>query len=228
MSIPQHVAIILDGDGRWATAKKLPRAMGHKAGAENVEVICHAADELGIKYLTMFGFSTENWKRAKTEVKTLMQLFVSYMKYCEKNAAKDNMRVRVIGDIDGLPDRVKKQAESLQKNTAGFTGLQFTIALNYGSRDEMMRAMRRMAAETEDPKEFTEERFSGFLDTAELPDPDLVIRTSGEQRLSNFLLWQCAYSEFYFTEVPWPDFSPERLKEAVEEYGRRNRRYGGV
>lgn len=232
MRVPNHVAIILDGNGRWAKAKGKPRSFGHKAGAENVEVICRAADKLGIKYLTMYAFSTENWNRPEAEVATLMKLLLQYMKYCEKNAKKDNMRVRIIGDTSKLSEELRAQVRSLEENTSAFTGLQFNIAINYGSRDEMLRAMRRLSADVAEgkrsPAEIDEATFSSYLDTKELPDPDLLIRTSGEERLSNFLLWQLAYSEFYFTDVPWPDFSPEELKKAVEEYDRRDRRFGGV
>lgn len=227
MKIPQHVAIILDGNGRWAAARNKPRAYGHKAGAENVEVICRAADKLGIKYLTMYAFSTENWKRPEREVKILMRLITEYMKYCEKNAVKDHMRIRVIGDRSILPKELLAAIESAEETTKEFTGLQLTIAVNYGSRDELIRAMRKCASDLP-PEEMTEENLKKYLDTAELPDPDLVIRTSGEMRLSNFMLWQLGYAELLFTDVPWPDFSPEELQKAVEEYDRRDRRYGGV
>ena len=226
--IPEHVAIILDGNGRWAASQGKPRSFGHKAGAENVEVICRAADALGIKYLTMYAFSTENWNRPKEEVDILMRLLLQYMKYCEKNAKKDNMRVRIIGDRTGLSEPLRRQVESLEKNTEEFTGLQFTIAINYGARDELLRAVRALLSEGCSPEGLTEQDLSKALDTRDLPDPDLLIRTSGEERLSNFLLWQLAYSEFYFTEVPWPAFTPEELKKAVEAYGERHRRYGGV
>ncbi len=227
MKIPQHVAIILDGNGRWAAAQKKPRSYGHKAGAENVEVICRAADKIGIKYLTMYAFSTENWKRPEMEVKILMKLITEYMRYCEKNAVADHMRIRVIGDRTILPKDLLEAIEGAEETTKEFTGLQFTIAINYGSRDEMIRGIRKMSADLK-PEEMTEETLSKYLDTADLPDPDLCIRTSGEQRLSNFMLWQLGYAELYFTEVPWPAFTPEELMKAVEEYDRRDRRYGGV
>lgn len=232
MSIPTHVAIILDGNGRWAKSKGMPRNYGHTVGAKNVETICRAADHLGIKYITMYVFSTENWNRPSDEVSALMKLLHSYMKNCEKRANKENMRVRVIGDVTKLDDKLRAQIKSLEENTRQNTGLQFQIAINYGSRDEMIRAMRLLAADIKDekitPDEITEEKFASYLDTRDIPDPDLLIRTSGEQRLSNYLLWQMAYTEFYFTEVPWPEFTPEELKKAVDVFDHRDRRYGGI
>ncbi|MBQ7507349.1 MAG: isoprenyl transferase [Lachnospiraceae bacterium] len=227
MKIPQHVAIILDGNGRWAAARNKPRAYGHKAGAENVEVICRAADALGIKYLTMYAFSTENWTRPEHEVKILMRLITEYMKYCEKNAVKDHMRIRVIGDRSILPKELLAAITSAEETTKEFTGLQLTIAVNYGGRAELIRAVKKFG-EAGRLEELTEDSLQPYLDTADLPDPDLCIRTSGEMRLSNFMMWQLAYAELYFTDVHWPDFSPEELKKAVEEYDRRDRRYGGV
>ena len=232
MQIPNHVAIILDGNGRWAKSKGMPRNYGHTVGAKNVETICRAADALGIKYLTMYAFSTENWNRPKDEVSALMTLLHSYMKNCEKRANRENMRVRVIGDVTKLDEKLRAQIQSLEENTKENTGLQFQIAINYGSRDEIVRGIKKLAHDVKEgklePGDITEEVFDGYLDTKEIPDPDLLIRTSGELRLSNYLLWQLAYSEFYFTSVPWPDFTPEELKKAVEEYDHRNRRYGGL
>lgn len=232
MKIPQHVAIILDGNGRWAKSKGMPRTYGHTMGAKNVEVICKAAYDLGISYLTMYAFSTENWNRPKEEVSALMKLLNSYLKNCIKTADKNNMRVRVLGDISRLDDSMQKQILDLEEASKRNDGLNFQIALNYGSRDEMVRAMRKMVSDYDAGKigilDISEETFEHYLDTKDIPDPDLLIRTSGEQRLSNFLLWQLAYSEFYFTDVPWPDFSPEELKKAVESYGNRERRYGGL
>ena len=232
MQIPNHVAIILDGNGRWAKSKGMPRNYGHTVGAKNVETICRAADALGIKYLTMYAFSTENWNRPKDEVSALMTLLHSYMKNCEKRANRENMRVRVIGDVTKLDEKLRAQIQSLEENTKENTGLQFQIAINYGSRDEIVRGIKKLAHDVKEgklePDDITEEVFDGYLDTNEIPDPDLLIRTSGELRLSNYLLWQLAYSEFYFTSVPWPDFTPEELKKAVEEYDHRNRRYGGL
>lgn len=232
MKIPQHVAIILDGNGRWAKSKGMPRNYGHTMGAKNVEVICKAAHDMGISYLTLYAFSTENWNRPDSEVSALMKLLNSYLKNCIKTAAKNNMRVRVIGDITGLDPAMQKQIEELEEASKQNDGLNFQIALNYGSRDEMIRAMKKMVEDHDAGRlpvsEINEESFTRYLDTHDIPDPDLLIRTSGEQRLSNYLLWQLAYSEFYFTKVPWPDFSPEELKKAVEEYSNRDRRYGGL
>lgn len=228
MNIPQHIAIILDGNGRWAKSKGKPRNYGHTVGAKNVETICRAAGEMGIRYVTMYAFSTENWNRPKSEVDTLMKLLKSYLKNCVKTADKNNMRVRILGDLTGLEPEIQTQIRELERASEKNTGLNFQIAINYGARDELLRAMRKMIADGVRAEEITEETFGAYLDTAGIPDPDLMIRTSGEQRLSNFLLWQHAYSEFYFTDVPWPDFSADELKKAVAEYGRRNRRYGKI
>lgn len=230
--IPQHIAIILDGNGRWAKAKGMPRNYGHTAGAKNVETVCQAAHDLGVKYVTMYAFSTENWNRPEGEVEALMKLLESYLKNCIKTADKNNMRVRVIGDTTRLSDRFQEHIRELEAASAKNDGLNLQIAINYGSRDEMTRAMRRMsedvAAGKRKPEEITESVFEEYLDTAGIPDPDLLIRTSGELRLSNFLLWQLAYSEFYFTDVPWPDFHKEELERAIEAYNKRDRRFGGL
>ena len=230
--IPQHIAIILDGNGRWAKAKGMPRNYGHTAGARNVETVCQAAHDLGVKYVTMYAFSTENWNRPEGEVEALMKLLESYMKNCIKTADKNNMRVRVIGDTTRLSERFQERIRELEAASAKNDGLNLQIAINYGSRDEMTRAMRRMsedvAAGKRKPEEITESVFEEYLDTAGIPDPDLLIRTSGELRLSNFLLWQLAYSEFYFTDVPWPDFHKEELERAIEAYNKRDRRFGGL
>lgn len=232
MIIPQHVAIILDGNGRWAKSKGMPRNYGHKMGAKNVEKICDIAGHMGIKYLTVYAFSTENWSRPQAEVDELMRLLGSYMKTCLKTAKKNNMRVRVLGDISRLTPRLQEQILELEKESSSYDGFHFQIALNYGSRDEMLRAMRKMYDQIEAGKlskdEISEEVFSRYLDTADIPDPDLLIRTSGEQRLSNYLLWQLAYSEFYFTDTAWPDFDEDELKRAVAAYNNRERRYGGL
>lgn len=232
MKIPQHVAIILDGNGRWAKSKGMPRNYGHTMGAKNVETVCQAANELGIKYVTMYAFSTENWNRPENEVNALMKLLESYLKNCVRTADKNNMRVRVIGDTTRLSEKFREQIRELEIASAKNDGLNLQIAINYGSRDEMMRAMRHMCSDvlTGEKKieELNEEVFAGYLDTADIPDPDLLIRTSGEQRLSNYLLWQLAYSEFYFTDVPWPDFHKEELIQAIEAYNKRDRRFGGL
>ena len=232
MKVPQHVAIILDGNGRWAKAKGMPRNYGHAQGSKNVERICEEAWRMGIKYLTVYAFSTENWNRPMDEVDALMKLLRNYMKTCLKTAAKNDMKVRVIGDIEPLDEDIKKRISELEAATVDNGGLNFTIALNYGSRDEMTRAAKRMAQDCVagklDPEMIDESVFESYLDTHGIPDPDLMIRTSGEQRLSNYLLWQLAYSEFYFTDVPWPDFTKDELVKAVEEYNHRHRRFGRV
>ena len=231
MRVPNHIAIILDGNGRWAKKRGMPRSFGHVKGCENLEDICEVAKELGVKYLTVYAFSTENWKRSKEEVDGLMKLFRNYLKKCIKISQKNNMRVKVIGDITAFDSDIQESIEKLEDFSKDFTDLHFQIALNYGSRDEITRAVNRMledqkAGKLETP--VSEDTISGYLDTAGLPDPDLMIRTSGELRLSNYLLWQLAYSEFYFTDVPWPDFKKEELIKAIEKYNERDRRYGGV
>lgn len=230
--VPQHVAIIMDGNGRWAKSKGMPRNYGHVQGSKNVEKICRAAYHMGIKYLTIYAFSTENWKRPQSEVNALMKILRDYMKSCLSVSKKNNMRVRVIGDISGLAEDLQVGIKKLEEASKEYDGLQFTIAINYGSRDEILRAVRKLV-EAKDAGDFdienlNEKTFGGFLDTWELPDPDLLIRTSGELRLSNYLMWQLAYSEFYFTEVPWPEFSEEELRKAVEQFEGRDRRYGDV
>ncbi len=232
MVIPQHVAIIVDGNGRWAKSKGMPRNYGHVQGAKNLEVICEDAYNMGIKYLTVYLFSTENWKRPKDEVDALMRLFRRYTKTCIKTARDNNMKVRLLGDPTALDQDLQDSLARLVESSKDNTGLNFQIAINYGSRDEIVRAIRKAARDCVDgklrPEEITEERFAGYLDTAEVPDPDLLIRTSGEQRLSNYLMWQLAYTEFYFTEVPWPAFTKDDLWQAIEKYNSRERRYGGV
>ena len=232
MNVPQHVAIILDGNGRWARSKGMPRNYGHAQGSKNVERICEEAWRMGIKYLTVYAFSTENWQRPKSEVDALMKLLRNYMKTCLKTAEKNDMKIRVIGDIHPLDEDIKKRILELEEASRNNGGLNFTIALNYGSRDEMIRAVKRLAQDCVDqkvkPEDIDEKLYAAYLDTRELPDPDLLIRTSGELRLSNYLLWQLAYSEFYFTDVPWPDFTKEELIRAIEHYNSRERRFGGI
>lgn len=232
MNIPQHIAIILDGNGRWAKKKGMPRNYGHAQGSKNVERICEDAYRLGVKYLTVYAFSTENWKRPQDEVDALMNLLRNYMKTCLKTAEKNRMRVRVLGDKSALDDDIRGRIEELEEATKNNDGLNFQIALNYGSRDEMLRAMKKLCADCMDGKvaieQIEETLFETYLDTHDIPDPDLLIRTSGEQRLSNYLLWQLAYTEFYFTDVLWPDFSKEELIKAIEYYNGRDRRFGGV
>lgn len=232
MQIPNHVAIILDGNGRWAKQHGMPRNYGHIQGAKTVEDMCEIAYNMGIQYLTVYAFSTENWNRPQDEVSALMKLLRNYMVNCKKRANKNNMRVRVIGDKTGLDEDIREKIEDLEEATKNNTGLQFTIAINYGGRDEIRRTMESMAKQVKEgeisPEEITEDMISGFLDTKGLPEPDLLIRTCGEQRISNFLLWQCAYTEFYFAEVAWPDFNKEELEKAVAAYNQRDRKFGKI
>lgn len=230
--VPQHVAIILDGNGRWAKSKGMPRNYGHVQGAKTVEVICEEAYRMGIQYLTVYAFSTENWNRPADEVDALMGLLRNYMKTCLKTAAKNNMCVRVIGEKSRLDEDIRKRIDELEAATKDNTGLHFQIAINYGGRDEIVRAVKRLIVDAQEgklsPEEITEESFGEALDTWGIPEPDLLIRTCNEQRISNFLLWQLAYTELYFTPVAWPDFSKEELEKAVEAYNKRDRRYGLV
>ncbi|RDU22365.1 isoprenyl transferase [Anaerosacchariphilus polymeriproducens] len=232
MNVPQHIAIILDGNGRWAKKKGMPRNYGHAQGTKNVEVICKAAHDMGIKYLTLYAFSTENWNRPNSEVDALMKLLKSYLKTCIKTAKKNNMRVRVLGDKTKLSEDIQKRIKELEKSTKTYDGLNLQIAINYGSRDELVRSMKKIAEDVKESKlqieDINEQLISEYLDTQEIPDPDLMIRTSGELRISNYLLWQLAYAELYFTLVPWPDFSEDELRKAVEDYNNRSRRYGGL
>ncbi len=230
-NIPRHVAVILDGNGRWAKAHHLPRKLGHKAGCENLEQIVEDAARLGIEYFTIYGFSTENWKRSAEEVGALMQLFRYYIGRLKEVAMANNVRVVSIGDRSRFDADLIDGLNMLEEVTGGNTGMTFVLALNYGSRDEITRGMRKMAKDAAagilDPEQVSEDTISSYLDTAGMPDPDLMIRTSGEQRLSNYLLWQLAYAELYFTDVYWPDFHKEHLLEAIDAYNQRNRRFGG-
>ena len=232
MVIPNHVAIILDGNGRWAKKKGMPRTYGHVKGCENLEKICSVAKELGVKYLTVYAFSTENWKRSKEEVDALMKLFRNYMKKCIKISRDNKMQVRVIGDPTAFDPDLQEKIKELEEYSSQYDELYFQIALNYGSRDEIKRAIQKMAedvkAEKLNPEEISEQTISDYLDTKGLPDPDLLIRTSGEERLSNFLMWQLAYTEFYFTDVAWPDFNKAEFEKAIAKYYQRDRRFGGV
>ena len=232
MNIPQHVAIILDGNGRWAKAKGMPRTYGHAQGVRVVEDMCEIAWNMGIHYLTVYAFSTENWSRPAEEVSALMKLLRDYMKNCIKRASKNNMRVRVIGDKSKLDADIRQSISELEEATKDLTGLNFTIAINYGSRDEIRRAVSGICEDVRagklDPSDVSEELIASRLDTAGMPDPDLLIRTCGELRLSNFLLWQVSYSEIYVTDKPWPDFDKEELMKACEAYSGRNRKFGGI
>lgn len=232
LTIPAHVALILDGNGRWAKKRGLPRQFGHKKGCETVEQTVEDAARLGIRYLTVYGFSTENWKRPNEEVGALMQLFRYYAKRLLKIATESNVRVRMIGEKSRFAPDIVEAIIRLEEETKENTGLTFIIAVNYGGRDEIVRAAKKAARDCMEGKlaaeELTEEVFSTYLDTDQIPDPDLLIRTSGEMRLSNYLLWQLAYSEIYVTDCLWPDFNREELLEAIRQYNRRERRFGGV
>ena len=232
MEIPNHIAFIMDGNRRWATENGLAKSAGHGRGSKNVERICEAAWNMGVKYVTVYAFSTENWNRSKTEVETLMKLLRNYMKSSIKKARKNNMKIRIIGDLSALEEDLQGSILELIEATKDHTGLNFTIAINYGSRDEIVRGVKQISedciAGKITPAMIDEELFASYLDTKELPDPDLLIRTSGEYRLSNYLLWQMAYTEFYFASVHWPDFNKEELERAIEYYNTRQRRYGGL
>ena len=229
---PRHVAIIMDGNGRWAEAKGRPRLFGHHAGARRVREVVEACPTLGVKYLTIFAFSTENWKRTQVEVAGLMSLFRRYIAKETRALAARDVRVRFIGDRVRLDDKLTSLMDQMVRETACNDGVNLTIALNYGGRDEVARATRRLAHEVADgklrPEDVDEETLTRFLDTHVLPDPDLVIRTSGEARVSNFLLWQTAYSEYEFIDTLWPDFTPEIFAEVLGGYGNRERRFGAV
>jgi undecaprenyl diphosphate synthase len=233
--IPKHIAIVMDGNGRWANGKGLPRLAGHNAGMAAMKEIVKHSSILGVKYLTVYAFSTENWKRSLDEVNGIFKLLVLYVEKELNEIHKNNVRVRILGDYSKLPvDAVKSLKTALNKTDKN-SGLQFNIALNYGSRDEIIQAIRSIGEDIKsglvNPENITEEIFADYLFTGEkfanVPDPELVIRTSGEKRLSNYLLWQSAYSEFVFTETLWPDFSPMEYEKAIEEYQNRNRRFGG-
>ena len=230
--IPVHVAIIMDGNGRWAKKRGLPRTAGHAQGARTVEQILEDADHMGIRYLTVYAFSTENWSRPDSEVKALMNLLRTYMKTSLAKCARNNVRIRVIGDKSRLDKDLQDSIANLEKETASNTGIGFQIAINYGSRDEIVRAVQTAAQKVSSgelrPEDITEAAISDSLDTAGIPDPDLLIRTGGEQRISNFLLWQTAYSELYFCDAAWPDFNKNELEKAVDAYNNRERRYGGL
>ena len=231
-TIPEHVALILDGNGRWAKRRGLPRTMGHKEGCVTVEKTVEIAARMGIRYLTVYGFSTENWKRSAEEVGALMQLFRFYMVRLLKIAKANNVRVKMIGERSRFDKDIVEGINRLEAETKDNTGMTFIIAVNYGGRDEIVRAARRMAEDLETGKlkkeEITEPVFASYLDTAGIPDPDLLIRTSGELRLSNYLLWQLAYTEIYVTDCLWPDFDKEELEKAIAAYNKRDRRFGGV
>lgn len=226
--IPRHIAIIMDGNGRWAKMRGLDRSLGHQEGAKTVRDITEAASDLGVKYLTLYTFSTENWHRPEAEVATLMALIIDSLE--EELFMANNVRLRVVGDRNRLPDFVQKALERCERNTAANTGMTMVLALSYSARWEIAEATRALARDVReggiDPEEIDEETFESRLATAFMPDPELLIRTGGELRLSNFLLWQCAYSELYFTDVFWPDFTPDELRKAIADYQSRERRFG--
>lgn len=230
--VPEHVAIIMDGNGRWAKKRLLPRTAGHVQGSKVAEQICEDAYNLGIKYLTIYAFSTENWNRPENEVSTLMNLLRKYMKDSIERSSKNNMRVRVIGDISKLDKDLQDSIRNLEEISSTNTGLCFQVAINYGGRDEITRAVKDISREVQEGKisvdNINEELINSHLDTKGIPYPDLLIRTSGELRTSNFLPWQLAYSEFYFTDVLWPDFNKEELQKAIDYYNKRDRRFGGL
>ncbi|MEM9739463.1 MAG: isoprenyl transferase [Pseudomonadota bacterium] len=229
---PQHVAIIMDGNGRWAKARGLPRGAGHERGVEALRRTVEAAGDLGIRYLTVFSFSTENWRRPAGEVNALFGLLRSYIRRDLARLKRDGVRVRVAGTRDNLPDDLLELVDRSEQETRGNSKFHLTVAFNYGGREELVRATQALADDVASgllmPQQITDQHIAAKLDTHDLPDPDLLIRTSGERRLSNFLLWQCAYAELVFTDVLWPDFGAQALGDAVEEFARRERRYGAV
>lgn len=230
--LPVHIAIIMDGNRRWAERRGLPRSVGHREGANTLKRIVKECDALGIKYLTAFAFSTENWNRPKEEVDALMSLLLEFLRNADKELAGKNIRISVIGETDRLSEEIRREIARVMQNTAENTGLNLIIALNYGSRTEIARAAARIATDVKEGRiraeDINEEMFSGYLYTAGIPDPDLVIRPSGENRLSNFLLWQSSYSEFWYSDILWPDFTKKNLLEAIEAYQQRDRRFGGL
>ena len=231
-NMPTHIAIIMDGNGRWAKSRFLPRTAGHKAGVETIRKVVKEADRLGIQYLTLYAFSTENWKRPKLEVDALMNLLVTYLRNEIDELHKNNVKLTAVGDFEKLPEACVKELHSAMDKTKDNTGVHLDLALNYGGRNDIREAVVEIAKEYKEGKisleDITEERIKKHLSTGEIPDPDLVIRTSGEQRLSNFLLWDIAYSEFYYTDIHWPDFDGEALEKAIYAYQKRDRRFGGV
>ena len=231
-SLPRHVAIIMDGNGRWAKKRGLPRTAGHAAGAETFRTIATYCKDLGLDYLTVYAFSTENWKRPPEEVRAIMGLLEKYLHEAIETMARDKIKMAFFGDLSPLSPKLQTLCRETEEISKGYAGFQANICLNYGGRDEIVRAARAFAADCAAgraaPNHLTEDAFGGYLYSAGIPDPELIIRPSGEERLSNFLLWQCAYSEFYFTDVLWPDFGPEELRKALAAYQHRSRRFGGV
>ena len=230
--LPAHIAIIMDGNGRWAAQRGLPRSVGHREGANTLKRVVRVCDEIGIKYLTVYAFSTENWSRPKEEVDALMSLLLEFLRNADSELAGKNIKIKVIGEFEGLTAEIKKEIVRVVESTKNNTGLTLVIALNYGSRSEITSAVARIARDVKSgglkPEDISEKLISDYLYTAGIPDPDLVIRPSGENRLSNFLLWQSSYAELWYSDILWPDFSKKHLLEAIGEYQKRNRRYGGL
>lgn len=231
-NIPKHIAIIMDGNGRWAKKRKLPRTMGHKAGVETIRRVLKEADKLGIKYMTLYAFSTENWKRPKDEVSALMKLLVQYLRQEIKELHKNGVKINVLGDVSRLPKECQEEIDRAVTKTQNNEGIMMNIALNYGGRDEILRAVKLISEDISKgiikSSEIDQNTFENYLYTKGIPDPDIIIRPSGEQRLSNFLLWQCAYSEFWYSDICWPDFKETDLHKAIYDFQKRDRRFGGV
>lgn len=230
--LPRHIAIIMDGNGRWAKKRGMPRNFGHREGSKTLKKIVKYCNEIGIRYLTVYAFSTENWKRPKSEVEALMNLLLEYLKNADNELSGENIKIRVIGERKGLSEEIKQEIANVEKSTSKNSGLNLIIALNYGSRDEIISAVKELCKDVQKgkvaPEDIDEKFISQKLYAADVPDPDLIIRTSGEKRISNFLLWQCAYSEFWYTDVLWPAFKKEHVMQAIKDYQIRNRRYGGI
>lgn len=225
--LPEHIAIIMDGNGRWAKKRSLPRTAGHVAGAKTFKNIARYCNKIGLKYLTVYAFSTENWKRPAAEVEGIMNLLRDYLKDAE-NFKDENIKVKFIGDLEPLADDIKELIKKDEDGSKEATGLNLNIAINYGGRDEITKAVKRIVASGIAPEDITEQTVSDYLYTKDMPDPDFIIRPSGEYRLSNYLIWQSAYAEYWFSDVLWPDFTPKHLEKAIDEYNHRNRRFGGV
>lgn len=226
-ALPEHIAIIMDGNGRWAKKRSLPRTAGHVAGAKTFKNIARYCNKIGLKYLTVYAFSTENWKRPEDEVKGIMNLLRDYLKDAE-NFKDENIRVNFIGNLEPLDDDIKELIKKDEDGSKNATGLNLNIAINYGGRDEITRAVREMVRDGLKPDEIYEDTISSYLYTKDMPDPDFIIRPSGEYRLSNYLIWQSAYAEYWFSDILWPDFTPKHLEKAIEDFNKRNRRFGGV
>lgn len=231
-NIPKHIAIIMDGNGRWAKERKLPRTMGHRAGMAAIKKVLKECNSLGVRYLTLYAFSTENWKRPKDEVNALMKLLVEFLRKEINELHEENVRISIIGDITKTPDFCQEEIAMALDKTKDNTGIVLNVAFNYGGRDEIIRSIKKVMEDYKEGKitleEFNEKSFENYLDTKGMPDPDMIIRPSGEQRISNYLLWQCAYSEFWYSNINWPDFDGEALKRAISDYQNRDRRFGGV